>query len=75
MDLLDGFKEVRLNKPQRDLYEDAVSVAQRRHIKITQSETFKRLVFSRPGYTAGRDRSWCRRSAPPTVRSPRPRRR
>jgi putative ATP-binding cassette transporter len=49
MDLLDGFKEVRLNKPRSDdLYEDVVEVSRNAaNIKIrTQSETFKRLVFS-----------------------------
>jgi putative ATP-binding cassette transporter len=49
IDLLDGFKEVRLNKSRSDdLYEDVVEVSRSAaNIKIrTQSETFKRLVFS-----------------------------
>ena len=49
MDLLDGFKEVRLNKPRSDdLYADIVEVSgTATNIKIrTQSETFKRLVFT-----------------------------
>lgn len=49
IDLLDGFKEVRLNKARSDsLYDDVVEVSRNAaNIKIrTQSETFKRLVFS-----------------------------
>ena len=49
IDLLDGFKEVRLNKSRSDsLYDDVVEVSRNAaNIKIrTQSETFKRLVFS-----------------------------
>ncbi len=49
IDLLDGFKEVRLNKARSDdLYEDVVEVSRNAaNVKIrTQSETFKRLVFS-----------------------------
>ncbi len=49
MDLLDGFKEVRLNKARSDdLYDDVIEVSRTAaNIKIrTQSETFKRLVFS-----------------------------
>ena len=49
MDLLDGFKEVRLNRARSDdLYADIVEVSgTATNIKIrTQSETFKRLVFT-----------------------------
>src|SRR5262245_39887838 len=49
MDLLDGFKEVRLNRTRSDdLYADIVEVSgTATNIKIrTQSETFKRLVFT-----------------------------
>jgi putative pyoverdin transport system ATP-binding/permease protein len=49
MDLLDGFKEVRLNRARSDdLYGDIVEVSgTAANIKIrTQSETFKRLVFT-----------------------------
>src|SRR5215475_2029670 len=48
-DLLDGFKEVRLNKARSDdLFDDIVEVSRTAaNIKIrTQSETFKRVVFS-----------------------------
>ena len=49
MDLLDGFKEVRLNRARSDdLYGNIVEVSgTAANIKIrTQSETFKRLVFT-----------------------------
>jgi putative ATP-binding cassette transporter len=49
MDLLDGFKEVRLNRSRSDhLFEDAVEVSRTAaNIKIrTQSESYKQLVFS-----------------------------
>jgi putative ATP-binding cassette transporter len=49
MDLLDGFKEVRLNKSRSDhLFEDTVEVSRNAaNIKIrTQSESYKQLVFS-----------------------------
>jgi putative ATP-binding cassette transporter len=49
MDLLDGFKEVRLNRGRSDdLYSDIVEVSgTAANIKIrTQSENFKRLVFT-----------------------------
>jgi putative pyoverdin transport system ATP-binding/permease protein len=49
MDLLDGFKEVRLNKSRSDhLFEDIVEVSRTAaNIKIrTQSESYKQLVFS-----------------------------
>jgi len=49
IDVLDGFKEVRLNRARSDgLFEDVVEVSRTAaNIKIrTQSETFKRLVFS-----------------------------
>jgi putative pyoverdin transport system ATP-binding/permease protein len=49
IDLLDGFKEVRLNKARSDdLFDDIVEVSRTAaNIKIrTQSETFKRVVFS-----------------------------
>jgi putative ATP-binding cassette transporter len=49
IDLLDGFKEVRLNRARSDdLFEDIVEVSRKAaNIKIrTQSETFKRLVFA-----------------------------
>jgi putative ATP-binding cassette transporter len=49
IDLLDGFKEVRLNTARSDdLFEDVVEVSRKAaNIKIrTQSETFKRLVFA-----------------------------
>jgi len=48
-DLLDGFKEVRLNKARSDeLFDDIVEVSRiAANIRIrTQSETFKRLVLS-----------------------------
>src|SRR5262249_53867070 len=48
-DLLDGFKEVRLNRARSDdLFDDIVEVSRNAaNIKIrTQSEMFKRLVFS-----------------------------
>jgi cyclic peptide transporter len=48
-DLLDGFKEVRLNRARSDdLFDDIVEVSRTAaNIKIrTQSEMFKRLVFS-----------------------------
>jgi cyclic peptide transporter len=48
-DLLDGFKEVRLNQGRSDdLFDDSVEVSRiATNIKIrTQSETFKRLVFT-----------------------------
>jgi cyclic peptide transporter len=48
-DLLDGFKEVRLNRARSDdLFDDIVEVSRTAaNIRIrTQSETFKRLVFS-----------------------------
>jgi ABC-type lipoprotein export system ATPase subunit len=48
MDLLDGFKEVRLNSLRSDeLFEDVVEVSRvAANIKIrAQSETFKRMVF------------------------------
>ncbi len=48
-DLLDGFKEVRLNSARSDdLFDDIIEVSRTAaNIKIrTQSETFKRLVFS-----------------------------
>jgi len=48
-DLLDGFKEVRLNRARSDeLFEDIVEVSRTAaNIKIrTQSESFKRMVFS-----------------------------
>jgi cyclic peptide transporter len=48
-DLLDGFKEVRLNRARSDdLFDDVVEVSRTAaNIKIrTQSEMFKRLVFS-----------------------------
>jgi putative ATP-binding cassette transporter len=48
-DLLDGFKEVRLNTARSDdLYDDIVEVSRNAaNLKIeTQAETFKRLVFS-----------------------------
>jgi putative pyoverdin transport system ATP-binding/permease protein len=48
-DLLDGFKEVRLNRARSDdLFDDILEVSRTAaNIKIrTQSETFKRLVFS-----------------------------
>jgi putative pyoverdin transport system ATP-binding/permease protein len=49
IDLLDGFKEVRLNRARSDgLFDDVVEVSRKAaNIKIlTQSETFKRLVFA-----------------------------
>jgi putative pyoverdin transport system ATP-binding/permease protein len=49
MDLLDGFKEVRLNSSRSDdLFEDVVEVSRTAaNIKIrTQSESYKQLVFS-----------------------------
>ena len=49
MDLLDGFKEVRLNSARSDdLFDDVVEVSRTAaNIKIrTQSESFKQLVFS-----------------------------
>jgi cyclic peptide transporter len=49
LDLLDGFKEVRLNRARSDdLYNDIVEVSRSAaNLKIrTQSETFRRLVFS-----------------------------
>ena len=49
IDLLDGFKEVRLNRLRsEDLFDDVVEVSRTAaNIKIrTQSETFKRLMFS-----------------------------
>jgi cyclic peptide transporter len=49
MDLLDGFKEVRLNKLRSDhLFEDTVEVSRTAaNIKIrSQSESYKQLVFS-----------------------------
>ena len=49
IDLLDGFKEVRLNRTRSDdLFDDVVEVSRKAaNIKIlTQSETFKRLVFA-----------------------------
>jgi putative ATP-binding cassette transporter len=49
IDLLDGFKEVRLNRARsNDLFDDVVEVSRKAaNIKIrTQSETFKRLVFA-----------------------------
>jgi putative ATP-binding cassette transporter len=48
MDLLDGFKEVRLNRPRsEDLYGDILEVSRTAaNIKIrTQAETFKRMVL------------------------------
>jgi putative pyoverdin transport system ATP-binding/permease protein len=48
-DLLEGFKEVRLNRARSDeLFDDIVEVSRTAaNLKIrTQSETFKRLVFS-----------------------------
>ena len=48
MDLLDGFKEVRLNSPRsEDLYGDILEVSRTAaNIKIrTQAETFKRMVL------------------------------
>ena len=48
MDLLDGFKEVRLNSPRsEDLYGDIVEVSRTAaNIKIrTQAETFRRMVL------------------------------
>jgi putative ATP-binding cassette transporter len=48
MDLLDGFKEVRLNSARsEDLYDDIVEVSRTAaNIKIrTQAETFRRMVF------------------------------
>jgi putative ATP-binding cassette transporter len=48
MDLLDGFKEVRLNRPRsKDLYGDIVEVSRTAaNIKIrTQAETFRRMVL------------------------------
>jgi putative ATP-binding cassette transporter len=49
IDFLDGFKEVRLNKPRSDhLFEDVVEVSRTAaNIKIrTEAEGFKRMVFS-----------------------------
>lgn len=49
MDLLDGFKEVRLNRSRSDdLFDDIVEVSRTAaNIKIrTQSESYKQLVFS-----------------------------
>jgi putative pyoverdin transport system ATP-binding/permease protein len=49
IDLLDGFKEVRLNRSRSDdLFDDVVEVSRTAaNIKIrTESETFKRLIFS-----------------------------
>ena len=49
IDLLDGFKEVRLNKARSDdLFDDVVEVSRNAaNIKIrSQSESFKQLVFS-----------------------------
>src|SRR5712672_2429228 len=49
MDLLDGFKEVRLNRSRSDhLFDDVVEVSRTAaNIKIrTQSESYKQLVFS-----------------------------
>jgi putative ATP-binding cassette transporter len=49
MDLLDGFKEVRLNRSRSDhLFEDVVEVSRTAaNIKIrSQSESYKQLVFS-----------------------------
>ena len=49
IDLLDGFKEVRLNRARSDdLFDDVVEVSRKAaNIKIlTQSETLKRLVFA-----------------------------
>ena len=49
MDLLDGFKEVRLNKSRSDhLFDDVAEVSRTAaNIKIrTQSESYKQLVFS-----------------------------
>jgi putative ATP-binding cassette transporter len=49
MDLLDGFKEVRLNRSRsEDLFDDVVEVSRTAaNIKIrTQSESYKQLVFS-----------------------------
>ena len=49
MDLLDGFKEVRLNRARSDhLFDDVVEVSRTAaNIKIrTQSESYKQLVFS-----------------------------
>jgi putative ATP-binding cassette transporter len=49
IDLLDGFKEVRLNRSRSDnLYEDVVEVSRTAaNIKIrSQSESYKQLVFS-----------------------------
>ena len=48
-DLLDGFKEVRLNRSRsEDLFDDAVEISRTAaNIKIrTQSETYKRMVFA-----------------------------
>jgi len=48
LDLLDGFKEVRLNSPRSDdLFDDIVEVSRTAaNIKIrAQSETYKRMVF------------------------------
>ena len=48
MDLLDGFKEVRLNSPRsEDLYLDVVEVSRTAaNIKIrSQAETFRRMIF------------------------------
>src|SRR5260370_3697666 len=49
MDLIDGFKEVRLNNARSDaLFDDILEVSRTAaRIKIrTQSETFKRMIFS-----------------------------
>jgi len=49
IDFLDGFKEVRLNRPRsNDLYDDAAEVSKTAaNIKIrTQAETFKMIVMS-----------------------------
>ena len=49
IDLLDGFKEVRLNRSRsEDLFDDVVEVSRTAaNIKIrTESETFKRMIFS-----------------------------
>jgi len=51
-DFLDGFKEIRLNRPRSDeLFEDAVNVSRvAANIKIrAQSETFKQIAYSQ-GY-------------------------
>ncbi len=51
-DFLDGFKEIRLNRPRSDaLFEDAVDVSRTAaNIKISaQSETFKQIAYSQ-GY-------------------------